>query len=1072
MKEILELDWNPDKFVQNVGEGISSLKDFEKQFENVANTAKEVSFAKPISEIQKLQSLIENSARLEGLDLSKFNTSAEEMVKSGPKIEKFLNSLKENIKESTDPTQFEALKQIIGLTEGALAELNGQVGKVETSTKSAKTRLREMKQELLGLEDAGLDNTKMFKKLSLEAAKLEDQIGDLSERTRVYASDTFKMDATVDVLQNVAGGWQIAEGAMALFGKEGEDIQKSMQKLIAIQNVANGLQQINAFLTGQSAGKLAILDGWNKLVAVSTSLVAGSTATATASQRAFAVALASTGIGALVVGLGLLVANWDKVTRAMSGTTKEQEALNDAIQESSKTLTEAKTKINEVQSAFDSARKGTLSKEKALKIYNETLGETYGKAKNLEEAERIFVSKTPAYLQAVQKRAVAQLLFQKSAEKSVEAITMNELDMWDKILTMTSVYGIMAENSERSLMERRKKEKQKEADDLAKLAQGQMDEARTLEQKFGLEMEGVKEETTKKEKKKVENVYKERLASLEDSIQKQRDSELKGLDKLNADYIQKTKERFEAIDKDLKEGKLTKDQAVELRRKANLLSKEEYDKAVADFRKQQMEKTIELQNELNALKIQNNQVVLEQERQQAEESYKLRIEALKKLQSEATTEQQAIIGLLIKEEEVKLNAQLAEINRKALQEKYLAVESNINLIHSEQEKALAQETLSVLQQYGQGKINKRQYEETIARIEKDYQKVRLESKLKGYDQEISVLKDQLNAETETIKKEGIQKQINEIEKAKAEAQKESVKKTNVGDTIFGKIFGLDPTDKDFSAKKAQIIDSFKSLVQSTISILKEQTRAEIEAYDIAIGLQKQRVDEAQKLAEAGNAEYLQMEQERLLELEQKREQAAQRQLEIDAAIQTSQILVAIAGAAAQISQGGVAGVIAGIATIGTAVASGFALLNQLNASRPKFYHGTEGLGVTDDTKPTFSTGQDDYVIRAHKNERIVPDYINKELKGVKNEDLPELIRKGLAYEAVNMSHALGTPKYMIPNIPTEVLSNKKELIEIKKQLEQQTKVLEKFGVVINLDEDGLVVSMTKSIENRNKLKRA
>ena len=58
------------------------------------------------------------------------------------------------------------------------------------------------------------------------------------------------------------------------------------------------------------------------------------------------------------------------------------------------------------------------------------------------------------------------------------------------------------------------------------------------------------------------------------------------------------------------------------------------------------------------------------------------------------------------------------------------------------------------------------------------------------------------------------------------------------------------------------------------------------------------------------------------------------------------------------------------------------------------------------------------------------------------------------------------------NEAREVLSNKKELVAIKSQLENQTKILEKFGVVINLDEDGLAVSMTKSVENRNKLKRA
>lgn len=189
--------------------------------------------------------------------------------------------------------------------------LDNQAKAIDNLGKSGKSltgQLRGLKQELAALETAGQDGTDAFNKLLISAAKLEDQIGDTRDRVRILASDTFKFDAAVQATQGLAAGFEVAQGAAALFGGESEDLQKSLLKVQAAIAVANGVQQVAALVTEQSAVKTAVLTAAQSAYAV----VVG---TSTGAMKVFRLALAATGVGALILGLGLLIENFDKVKR-------------------------------------------------------------------------------------------------------------------------------------------------------------------------------------------------------------------------------------------------------------------------------------------------------------------------------------------------------------------------------------------------------------------------------------------------------------------------------------------------------------------------------------------------------------------------------------------------------------------------------------------------------------------------------------------------------------------------------------------------------------------------------------
>jgi len=187
--------------------------------------------------------------------------------------------------------------------------LDNQAKAIDNLGKSGKSltgQLRGLKQELTQLEAAGQEGTAAFNQLLVAAAKLEDQIGDTREKVKILASDTFKFDAAVGATQALASGFEVAQGAAALFGTESEDLQKSLLKVQAAIAVANGVQQIAALVTEQSAIKTAVLT----TAQTAYSLAVG---TSTGALKVFRLALAATGVGALVIGLVALYENFDKV---------------------------------------------------------------------------------------------------------------------------------------------------------------------------------------------------------------------------------------------------------------------------------------------------------------------------------------------------------------------------------------------------------------------------------------------------------------------------------------------------------------------------------------------------------------------------------------------------------------------------------------------------------------------------------------------------------------------------------------------------------------------------------------
>jgi hypothetical protein len=239
-----------------------------------------------------------------------------------------------------------AVRKEAALLRSQLPGLNGELGKtgtaIETAAKKSQSltgQLRNLKNEISALETSGQGGSKAFTDLTIQAAKLEDQIGDTRERVRVLASDTFKFDAAVQGVQAVAGAFAGVQGAIGLFGKESEDVNKALLKVQSSLALVAAAQELSNIVTGQGALKLGIISAAQTLYASSL----GATSTA---LKVFRGALITTGLGALVVALGFVIAKLQQFSESSAAAAAAVKAANAAQIESAKALIKAQLELD------------------------------------------------------------------------------------------------------------------------------------------------------------------------------------------------------------------------------------------------------------------------------------------------------------------------------------------------------------------------------------------------------------------------------------------------------------------------------------------------------------------------------------------------------------------------------------------------------------------------------------------------------------------------------------------------------------------------------------------------------
>jgi hypothetical protein len=249
------------------------------------------------------------------------------------------------------------------------------------TVKSLKTELREAQEEVVSLSRKFGATSKEAAMAAKKAALLKDEIADARQLSDAFHPDE-KFKALGQTLQVAAGGFAAIQGAQALFGSESEALEKTLLKVQAAMALTQG---VNAVIGNTEAFK-------NLALVIKTNVVS--------SLVTLRGALIATGIGALAVGVGLLIANFDKVKTVILNLIPGLKVVANFIGglvEKFKSFVGIPTKAEE-----EAAKQAELSKER----YKKALDETKEKIKN-HEAEVLAKKKEAA---ANQKRLDEQRL--------------------------------------------------------------------------------------------------------------------------------------------------------------------------------------------------------------------------------------------------------------------------------------------------------------------------------------------------------------------------------------------------------------------------------------------------------------------------------------------------------------------------------------------------------------------------------------------------------------------------------------------------------------------------------------
>lgn len=256
------------------------------------------------------------------------------------------------------------------------------------------------------------------------------------------------------------------------------------------------------------------------------------------------------------------------------------------------------------------------------------------------------------------------------------------------------------------------------------------------------------------------------------------------------------------------------------------------------------------------------------------------------------------------------------------------------------------EIIALSKQYEDGIISKKKFEDSLTEIERRASIERAELQLKELTARRNIISGLLSngsSLSDTLR-QSLGRELEQINAYISGVQVNvSAPKTDDGG-FLAKLLGV--TDDE----AAGIVLLAKSVTGQVIKTIEAANQAEIARTDLLIKEQERRISEAERIADEGNAEQLELERKRLDGLQKQREQYVQRQLELNAILSASSFASATASAIDGVvkvaAKGGILAAITiplYIASVGLGIASLINMLSNAQSGVQGFYEGVVGI---------------------------------------------------------------------------------------------------------------------------------
>ncbi len=1034
-----------DQLTKQQGELQSSLKSQKTQLDQVTQTNQKVveSFEKiqatakkpitPVFDQSKIVSSLADiktkmSATLKGFDFSGFEVLQENLLGAKGEVDQLavaLTAAKEKL-ATLDPQsdEFAKLNEVVQTGEQFLQSYNETQDQTGAKSNSLRSRLRQLRDEMTLLEDAGQDDTEQFRKLQIQAARLTDQYGDMQQRIRILASDTRHLDFGLAAVNTAASGFQAYTGALELFGLSSDTAAEAQKKLLAIMALVQGAQQLQTLLLKENTLRVVGADLATKIYSATLRIFGATAATATTSVKALSAALITTGIGALVVALGFLISKMQDWTSETEKAAAAQEKLNQ--------------KIKTQKEFFDEDIKLI---DQNTKIRNEKL-----KQQGLSQAS-IYQSNLQGTKEKIQQinDQLAKLdedRGTRSAEeqKLISARQLELIAQGEDLKTQ----AILEAEQERTRIAEEGRKKQKEISDKhiqdVKAANDLLSQIRLDLRLFG---------ATDEQKE---------LINLDDAFAKQKAILIKGGVSLKEATELYNKERNEII---ARYGKLRIDEEVRIMNELDQLQLEANAKRIENIK-------TEFDREISTIRNENEKQKQALQQQQTD--------LLNSFVGDRNSEQFIQFAKSVNDQFEILFDALAQNTADKLKEAAAkAFQSALDNIQKLNEKLVGQihisankEIIATTQLYTTGAITYKEYQERLTKISQEETAKRLQAQRAEIAQQLVSIGIR---STQNISDQERKALVDQADKLKGDL-------SNIDKEIADNQAGNFKSTEDANLQHLHnMLNAYGSFVDGVVGFIADLDRAESAQLERRISYQQQRVEFARQIAEKGNAQYLELEQKRLDALQAQQEAHAQKQLAIDNALTLSKAALAAVGAVADAVGSGnpflaIAAVVAVIAAIGAA----FNFVNSLKTPVAQFAEGT--LFVDD---RNAKDGVDTVPAKLTKGEAVIPRERNLEYK----KTVEAIYYKSVPADVLNRFVAQ-YPTVNVPEIDFSRLSNATDNYFTNSSVEGNHKlglIYDQLAMLnenmsnvdnlnINFDERGFSLSLMRTLKQIKLLKRS
>lgn len=262
-----------------------------------------------------------------------------------------------------------AVKRALEEEKAILKGLETQLEAAHDASRRLAFTKRSLTDQMMKLKLAGQEDSEAFRKLANEAAEVERAIRSVNKQMQSVGRADANFQGFVSGLSGVAGAFSAGAGAMALFGKESQDLQQVQTRLQALMAITIGLQQAYNSLNKASAFQVNILAKAKRAWGTAQAFLNVQLGIGVGLSRA----LMASGIGLLIAGIGMLVAAYQNWAREQEEINALQAELKAAEVETVKAMSKQTTEVRALIAVANDYNASLVSRREAVRQLNELM---------------------------------------------------------------------------------------------------------------------------------------------------------------------------------------------------------------------------------------------------------------------------------------------------------------------------------------------------------------------------------------------------------------------------------------------------------------------------------------------------------------------------------------------------------------------------------------------------------------------------------------------------------------------------------------------------------------------------